>query len=581
MKKRILLTVFLLLAVAVGALCLLACGGESEDGSEETYANLSFQLAPNGSHYVVYGAAGASGDIDIPATYRGLPVAKIGTEAFKDCDNLTSIVIPDSITAIADKAFMGCTKLRSVKLNKVTELGAESFRNCQSLSEVFTDRLAISGRDAFLDCDNLKYVYTPDLGSWSNISFATKTANPMNYAGKIFLNRSRVTDLKIPPATTKIKEYAFIGCNFNSITVPNSVTDVVPKAFFNCKTESLNASADVIVRTPWQSAKNINITGGTVIPSVLTSMTQLVRLTVADSVKEIEASAFHYLSSLKEVRINSLENWCTMKFGNACNPLSYAKEFYVKDQLVKDLVIPETVTEISPRAFEGFRGFKSVDTGKSVVKIGKSAFKGCCSDYTTGLKSVVIGDSVTTIEDYAFSECLCLENLKLGKNLKTIGSHAFGKCEHLQSLTIPSSVESIQSFAFVDCKYLKSLTIPDRISEIDKAAFSGLTSLTSLTIGDGVTKIWDGGFDKCNSLTSVVIGSGVRDIGASGIAGKNLQTVYYKGTEEQWNQVSVYMSDSDTGNYYLNKAKKYFYSETQPETTGNYWHYVDGEITVW
>ncbi len=579
MKRKFLITVLSLLTVATCAFGLAACGGEEE----ETYDQLTFTLAPNESHYVVYGAANASGSVEIPATYKNVPVTEIGNGAFKDCNNLTAITIPDSITEIDSEAFKGCTSLTDIQLNKVAEIGAEAFRGCWSLSKVtFTDTLKISGRDAFLDCESLKGVYVSDLAKWCSVKFDSRTANPLNYAGSIYVIRSRVNDLTIPASVKTIPAYTFASCKFNSITVPESVTEINKDAFVGGDATTINAPTHVLKALRYRNTVNLNINGGEVIPELF-SPPKVEVLTIGSSVKKIESYTFSYLYNLKEVHVESLDSWCAIDFGVNSNPLKYASKFFVKDTYVKNLVIPDTVTEIKTRAFSEFTGFESVNTGNGVKTIGEYAFSSCSEGYHIGIESVTIGNSVTTIGKGAFTNCLLLKTLKLGNKVKTIGDYAFEKCEYLANVNIPDSVTAIGMYAFRDCERLKSVTIPDSVRTLEDSVFLSCEALESISIGNGVTEIGGWLCSSCPKLTTAVIGSAVKVIDYEAFGRDKLQKVYYKGTQQQWDKIDILVEDGfNTSNSYLiETVPKYFYSETQPEDEGNYWHYVDGKVTEW
>ena len=133
-------------------------------------------------------------------------------------------------------------------------------------------------------------------------------------------------------------------------------------------------------------------------------------------------------------------------------------------------------------------------------KLGESAFLGC-----SGLTSLTIPSSVTSIGDWAFGYCSELTSLTLPSGVTSIGNYVFFGCSGLTSLTLPSSVTSIGDYAFQDCSGLTSLTLPSGVTSIGNDAFYGCRGLTSMTIPSGVTVIGEGAFRGCSGLTSIYV----------------------------------------------------------------------------
>ena len=136
--------------------------------------------------------------------------------------------------------------------------------------------------------------------------------------------------------------------------------------------------------------------------------------------------------------------------------------------------------------------------GKSLKTIGPAAFWGC-----TGIKSIIIPESVTSIEQDAFEWCSNLAEITIPNSVESIGKSAFEGCSALTSITLPNSITKIECRTFEYCDKLTSVTIPNSVTNIEYDAFSSCPELASVIIPESVKSIGSASFNHCNGLTSV------------------------------------------------------------------------------
>ena len=140
--------------------------------------------------------------------------------------------------------------------------------------------------------------------------------------------------------------------------------------------------------------------------------------------------------------------------------------------------------------------------------------------------------------DWAFYGCSGLTSLTLPSSVTSIGNDAFTGCSGLTSMTLPSGVTSIGDYAFYGCSGLTSLTLPSGVTSIGNYAFYGCRGLTSMTIPSGVTVIGEGAFRGCSGLTSIyVYPENLPELESGIFSGCNAQncTVYVpKGTYDDY-----------------------------------------------
>lgn len=136
--------------------------------------------------------------------------------------------------------------------------------------------------------------------------------------------------------------------------------------------------------------------------------------------------------------------------------------------------------------------------------------------YRNMLRKVEIGNNMD-LYSYAFYKCYSLKNITLTHTTNSYAMQAglFQYCYSLNSIIIPDSVTSIESSAFDGCRSLSSITISDSVTSTGSNAFSSCYPLTSITIPNSMTNIGTSTFNSCQSLASIIIPDGVTNIGSN------------------------------------------------------------------
>jgi len=234
----------------------------------------------------------------------------------------------------------------------------------------------------------------------------------------------------------------------------------------------------------------------------------LTSVTIPGSVTNIGESAFRDCSGLTSVTIpgsvTSIGGGAfigTGWYNNQPDGILYLDNWLIGvkgEKPTGKLVIHEGTRGLAAVAFSGCSGLTSVTIPGSVTSIGGLAFYGC-----SGLTSVTISGSVTSIGDYAFSGCSGLTSVTISDGVTSIGDWAFRNCSGLTSVTIPDGITTINERTFEGCSSMESLKLPETLTIIRNSAFKGCRALKSVTIPATVEFIYQEAFANCWGLESV------------------------------------------------------------------------------
>ena len=336
--------------------------------------------------------------------------------------NLTSIIIPNSVTSIGEWAF----KETGVYNDEVNwENGVLYIDNClisakESISGncVIKDDTRLMANNAFRNCKSLTSVTIPN--------------SVTSIEDYVFADCSSLTSITIPESVTSIGDYAFAFCSsLTSITIPESVTSIGNSAFSSCSgLTSVTIGNNVTSIGDYAFCNCYSLTSVTIGNSVTSigyeafyGCKSLTSITIPESVSNIESYAFNHCSALTKTNYTGdIAGWCDIKFGSSnSNPIFYSHNLYIKEQEIKDLVIPNTVNTIRNYAFYNGSSLTSITIPNSVTSIGSCAFRNCQS-----LTSITIPNSVTSIGYRAFSGCSALTSITCEVTTPpTLGSDVF------------------------------------------------------------------------------------------------------------------------------------------------------------
>lgn len=437
-------------------------------------------------------------------------VASIKKNAFKGCSNATfsEVTIPANVTEVGEEAFVNCSNLVRVNLTEgLTTIGANAFKGLKITEISLPSTLTTINTAAFRECKQL-----------TDITFAKSSATFTAIGEQMFYDCDALTKVEIPGYITQIGTNAFNSCgaltqvtlndglqiiganafqdctntNFNTITIPASVTQIKANAFRSVRfTGTLNGGNGGVKFAPQSKLESIgaDADGNTGAFSGCNYMTDI---ELPESLQTLGAGTFQNCSALQKVTLqgDNLTTIGTSAFNN-CGVLTTVGH------------ISNKLQELGANAFYRCYKLESPDLSQTqLTKIGGYAFRECYSDTFTKIE---LPDTVTEIEQYAFYGCSKLQTFDMSDGLETLGQYAFSGCRELLAMRLPDTVTRIEARTFESCSKLAEFTWPNALTYIGTSAFEGCGALQTAELGESLVTLEASAFGNCTSIHEITI----------------------------------------------------------------------------
>lgn len=455
---------------------------------------------------VTWGDNAYSGEVVIPSTItyqsRNLAVVGISSSAFYNDSALTSITIPQSIASIYDNSFEGC---KSLKHLYIENYDGHEYHAPKDIAILVINR---RNKSPFCDCP-LESIH---IGR--GFTYLTTTHAPL------FYQQTQLKSLTIGESFSEIENDMFNGCtsleevyiedHYGRLYLGYNDESQYIGVFSDCPIKYLYLGRNL--EYPIDRNKNVCVN---FLGQKRNSVATLRSLTIGKFVNNIEDCAFCYCDSLQKLRIEdgnktlkvSIRSFLESSYCYFVDSidlylgrnLDYSQGWDKKSPFesikFKSVVLGDSITSIADGMFYQCYSLKNITIPSNIIYIGNEAF------YRTPLSEITLPNSVTNMGDRVFEDCWWLENITLPNGLTSIGDRVFCSCSLLKNIVIPDGVTNIGNSAFANCA-LKSLSIPDSVINIGDYAFAGC-EFASITIPNSVSTLGAGAFSGCDSLTSI------------------------------------------------------------------------------
>lgn len=431
---------------------------------------------------------GEEAAVEIPSEIDGMTVSQIGAEAFKGCEILTSVIIPDTVIDLGSEAFAECVNLTKLHIGDgITMLYDDAFYRTNNVEEVFIGE-NLESVGVFYFFTNLKII-TVDI---ENTRFISEDNVLFNSAGTTlykYPSKSDRTEYTVPASVERIDHNAFYkAVNLEKIILPNSLKNIGEYSFLGCS-----------------SLKSISIPKGVIelYSGAFANCKSLESVALTYNLRTVNEDVFAGCSNIKDVYYNESESsWNRMAILPGNEPLKEATIHYNSagpDAVVDSGKCGDSESDIT---WELYGNGKLIISGSGKIKDGAHWSKYSQPHYNNAVKSVEISEGITGIGNSNFSDMSAIETVKIPDSIKTIGNNAFSSCYRVNEIILPENLEAIGEWAFANSG-IKEITIPNGIKIIEARTFFGCQNLETVVLNEVLETIGNSAFSMCYKLKNV------------------------------------------------------------------------------
>jgi len=542
--------------------------------------------------------------VEIPSHIEGKPVTSIKVDYrwifFPDIIQARTLIIPDTVEYIDASVYSECPHLNYNEYEGGLYLGNEEnpyyafIRPKNVPREETVETYSYNPND--MDLPEKETPTLPPYPQYGPNSYSCEIhPDTVVLAEAAFASCEGLKTITIPGRFEVLPEYLFAGAqDLESVIIEDGVKVISQGTFENCpslKTVVLPNNLEEFYSSfaYCSSLECIELPNCVeYLYDMFYRCSSLKTVYIGKNIKEIDSYAFVECGMLESIEVSEENEYFSSINGNLYSAdgtvlIKYAAakkdEFFeVPDGVTKidgkafngavnliEIVVPDSVTEYGYELFATCSSLETVTLGRGITKIDGRMF-----GYRNPLKTLNISNSISDIDAYTFYSCYKLETINVDENnpyyvsidgnlyskdetvfvrycggkpetsfdvpesVTVIGGNAFAGSDNLVLITMTDKVTYIGGGAFYKCGKLEKVDLSENVTVISNGMFRGCQSLGEVILSDNVTVIGEGAF-YCSSFNAkVYLPNSIQYVGWESFVGTD---VVYDGTMEEWMEV--------------------------------------------